>query len=284
MRNRTFLFMPGNNPGMLASAQCLGADVVIFDLEDAVAQTEKDAARALVSHALTGLRPQGVGVTVRINGLDTMHWQADLEAVVTAGVDFVMVPKMESPAHVLTVAHRMEDIRAKHPVAQEAGLLAIIESPLGLEQAYAIATAHASLRGLLLGAEDLTAALGAQRTAQGAEIAYARARLLTACKAAGIWAIDTPFPFVSDMEGLEADAAFAVQLGFDGKAVISPHHVHKVNEAFMPAPEKVNWAHRVMTAARKATEEGKGAVSLDGMMIDLPIIKRAERILALAGA
>ncbi|MFT4301954.1 MAG: CoA ester lyase [Desulfovibrio sp.] len=284
MRNRTFLFMPGNNPGMLASAQCLGADVVIFDLEDAVAQTEKDAARTLVSHALTELRPQGVGVTVRINGLDTPYWQADMEAVVAAGTDFVMVPKIENADQILQVAAAIESARQKCGSTATVKALAIIETPLGLENAYAIASASKILHGILLGAEDFTASMGAQRTADGAEIAYARSRLLTACKAAGVLAIDTPFPFVADLEGLEKDAAFAVQLGFDGKAVISPHHVHRVNQAFMPAPEKVNWARRVMAAARKASEEGKGAVSLDGMMIDLPIIKRAERILFLADA
>lgn len=284
MRNRTFLFMPGNNPGMLSSAQCLGADVVIFDLEDAVAQQEKDAARTLVRHALEELRPQGVGITVRINGLDTPYWQADMEAVIRAGTDFVMVPKLEHAAQVLQVAQAIEDARKKYTVTAEVKALAIIESPLGLENAYAIASAHKNLRGILLGAEDFTAAMGAQRTGEGAEIAHARARLVTACKAADILAIDTPYPFVSDLEGLEKDAAYAVQLGFDGKAVISPHHVHRVNQAFMPAPEKINWARRVMAAARKADEEGKGAVSLDGMMIDLPIIKRAERILLLADA
>ncbi|MBB5142113.1 HpcH/HpaI aldolase/citrate lyase family protein [Desulfovibrio intestinalis] len=284
MRNRTFLFMPGNNPGMLASAQCLGADVVIFDLEDAVAQTEKDAARILVSHALTELRPQGVGVTVRINGLDTPYWQADMEAVVAAGTDFVMVPKIESADQMLQVTTGIESARQKCGSTATVKALAIIETPLGLENAHAIASASKILHGILLGAEDFTASMGAQRTADGAEIAYARSRLLTACKAAGVLAIDTPFPFVADLERLEKDAAFAVQLGFDGKAVISPHHVHRVNQAFMPAPEKVNWAQRVMAAARKASEEGKGAVSLDGMMIDLPIIKRAERILLLADA
>ena len=282
MRNRTFLFMPGNNPGMLASAQCLGADVVIFDLEDAVAQLEKDAARTLVSHALTELRPQGVGVTVRINGLDTPYWQADMEAVVAAGTDFVMAPKIESAEQVLQVAEAIESARQKCGSTATVKALAIIETPLGIENAYAIASASKTLHGILLGAEDFTASMGAQRTAEGAEIAYARSRLLTACKAAGVLAIDTPFPFVSDLEGLEKDAAFAVQLGFDGKAVISPHHVHRVNRAFVPAPEKINWAKRVMAAARLAEAEGKGAVSLDGMMIDLPIIKRAERILLLA--
>ena len=282
MRNRTFLFMPGNNPGMLASAQCLGADVVIFDLEDAVAQLEKDAARTLVSHALTELRPQGVGVTVRINGLDTPYWQADMQAVVAAGTDFVMVPKIESGEQMLQVAEAIESARQKCGSTATVKALAIIETPLGIENAYAIASASKTLHGILLGAEDFTASMGAQRTAEGAEIAYARSRLLTACKAAGVLAIDTPFPFVSDLEGQEKVAAFAVQSGFVGKAVISPHHVHRVNRAFVPAPDKINWAKRVMAAARLAEAEGKGAVSLDGMMIDLPIIKRAERILLLA--
>lgn len=282
MRNRTFLFMPGNNPGMLASAQALGADVVIFDLEDAVARQEKDAARNLVSHALKELRPQGVGITVRINGLDTPFWQADMEAVVEARANFVMVPKMERAEEVQQVAEAIEAARRKFGVQEKVEALVIVETPMGLENVYAIASASPLLRGILLGAEDFTAAMGAQRTAEGAEIAYARSRLLTACKAAGVLAIDTPFPFVSDLEGLEKDAAFAVQLGFDGKAVISPHHVHRVNRAFVPAPEKINWAKRVMAAARLAEAEGKGAVSLDGMMIDLPIIKRAERILLLA--
>lgn len=282
MRNRTFLFMPGNNPGMLASAQCLGADVVIFDLEDAVARQEKDAARNLVSHALKELRPQGVGITVRINGLDTPFWQADMEAVVEARTNFVMVPKIERAEEVLQIAQAIEAARRKFGVSEKVQALVIVETPLGLENVYAIASASPVLRGILLGAEDFTAAMGAQRTAEGAEIAYARSRLLTACKAAGVLAIDTPFPFVSDLAGLEKDAALAVQLGFDGKAVISPQHVHRVNHAFVPAQEKINWARRVMAAAKLAEAEGKGAVSLDGMMIDLPIIKRAERILLLA--
>lgn len=284
MRNRTFLFMPGNNPGMLASAQALGADVVIFDLEDAVARSEKDAARNLVSHALKELRPQGVGIAVRINGLDTPFWQADLAAMVEARAEFLMVPKIERPEEIRQVGEAIEAACREQGVTEPLRALAIVETPLGLENAFAIASASPVLYGILLGAEDFTAAMGAQRTAEGDEIAYARCRLLTACKAAGVLAIDTPFPFVSDLDGLEKDAAFAVQLGFDGKAVISPHHVHAVNRAFMPAPEKINWAKRVMAAAARAKAEGKGAVSLDGMMIDLPIIKRAERILFLADA
>jgi citrate lyase subunit beta/citryl-CoA lyase len=167
------------------------------------------------------------------------------------------------------------------PGEQRSLVFALVESALGIENALAIASSHKRLGGILLGAEDLTAELGARRTAKGDEILYARSRIVMACRAAGIRAIDTPFPFVADPEGLDADAAFAAQLGFDGKAAISPHHVTAINSAFSPTPEQINWAGRVTAVARRAAEEGKGVVSLDGMMIDLPVIKRAERILSL---
>ena len=283
---RTLLFMPGNNPGMLSSAGALGADVVIFDLEDAVARTEKDAARILVRNALTYAKPEGMDVVVRINALDTPFWLADMTAVAAAGADHVLLPKCNGPEDVIAAVETLDVLEresashghggARSPV----GLLAIIETALGMENACAIASSHPRLAGLLLGAEDLTLELGAKRTPKGDEVLYARSRLLMACRAAGIRAFDCPFPFVTDLEGMAADAAFAAQLGFDGKAVISPHHVHAVNEAFTPAGEQIRWAERVMAAARRAEKEGKGAVSLDGMMIDLPVIKRAEKILS----
>lgn len=278
---RTFLFMPGNNPGMLANAAVLGADAVIFDLEDAVARTEKDAARILVRHALAAAHP-GVPAAVRVNALDTPFWREDIAAAVAGGADIILLPKTDCPEGVEQAASVMaaEEARLdRKPLA----LMALVESSLGVENAFAIARAHKRLAGILLGAEDLTAELGARRSARGDEIFYARSRVLMACKAAGVLAVDTPYPFVTDMEGLAADAALAAGMGFDGKAVISPHHVHAVNSAFSPAPEQVRWAERVLAAARRAEAEGKGAVSLDGMMIDAPVIKRAERYLLLAG-
>jgi citrate lyase subunit beta/citryl-CoA lyase len=277
------LFMPGNNPGMLTSARSLGADWVIFDMEDSVPRTEKDSARILIRHALTCMRPQGVGVAVRINAPNTPFWKEDLAAVVRGGADIVLVPKTNSPDCVREVVAALEAVEAVHGADKgRIVVFALVETSLGIENAFAIATAHKRLGGIQLGAEDLTAELGARRTPKGDEILYARSRILMACRAAGIRAIDTPFPFVADMAGLAADAACAAQLGFDGKAVISPQHVVVVNAAFSPDPEQIDWAGRVMDVARRAAEEGKGAVSLDGMMIDMPVIKRAERILSLA--
>ena len=281
-RCRTMLFMPGNNPGMLTAAQSLGADWVIFDMEDAVPRSEKDAARILIRHALTYMKPQGVGVAVRINALDTSFWQDDIAAAVRGGADAILVPKTNSADYVREFMAALEAAEAAHCAGGAHTLVfALVESALGIENAFAIATAHKRLGGILLGAEDLTAELGARRTAGGDEILYARSRIVMACRAAGIRALDTPFPFTADLEALARDAAFAAQLGFDGKAVISPHHVVPVNAAFLPSPDQINWAGRVVAIARRAADEGKGVVSLDGMMIDLPVIKRAERILSL---
>jgi citrate lyase subunit beta/citryl-CoA lyase len=276
------LFMPGNNPGMLASAQSLGADCVIFDMEDAVARTEKDAARILNRNALTYMKPQGVGVAVRINALDTPFWKEDIAAVARGGADILLVPKTNGPDYVRAVVAALEAAELEQGVGdRRLTIFALVESSLGIENAFAVASAHERLGGILLGAEDLTAELGAKRTPRGDEILYARSRIVMACRAAGIRAIDTPFPFVADLEGLAADAAFAAQLGFDGKAAISPHHVMAIQTAFSPDPEQINWAGRVMEVARRAAEEGKGVASLDGMMIDLPVIKRAERMLSM---
>ena len=281
-RCRTMLFMPGNNPGMLASAQSLGADCVIFDMEDAVAQSEKDAARILIRHTLIYMRPQGMGVAVRINALDTPFWKEDIAAAVHGGADIILAPKTNSPDYVGELMAGLEAAELKHGV-EDARIVvfALVESALGIENAFAIASAHKRLGGILLGAEDLTAELGAKRTAKGDEIFYARSRIVMACRAARIRAIDTPFPFVADLEAMAADAALAAQLGFDGKAAISPHHIVAINAAFSPNPEQINWANRVMAVASSAAEEGKGVASLDGMMIDLPVIKRAERILSM---
>lgn len=276
---RTMLFMPGNNPGMLTSAGSLGADAVILDLEDAVTRSEKDAARILVRRTLTDIKPEGVLCVVRINSLDTPFWRQDVAAAVTGGTDVILVPKCETPE---TLNNVSDAITACSGGADNIRLMALVESSLGIENISAIASYGGRLAGILLGAEDLTAEMGARRTAEGVEIAYARGRILMACKAAGIAAVDTPFPFIAEMEKLAKDAALAAQLGFTGKALISPHHVHVVKEAFMPTSEQLAWARRVVETAKAAEQDNKGAVSLDGMMIDLPIIKRAERILRMA--
>lgn len=280
-RCRTLLFIPGNNPGMLANAASLDADMAIFDLEDAVAQTEKDTARILVRNALTYLKPHNMNVAVRSNALDTPYWQRDIAAAVLGGADFILMPKCSTPDDILkTVAAIEKEEQKCAALGAQVQVLALVETSEGIENAVSLAQSHPRLVGMQLGAEDLTAELGARRTPKGDELLYARSRIIMACKSAGIKALDTPYPFVTDMEGLKEDAAFSAQLGFDGKTVISPHHVAIVNEAFTPSEDQIRWARRVRAAAARAKDEGKGAVSLDGMMIDLPIIKRADRILS----
>ena len=284
-RCRSLLFMPGNNPGMLGNAASLGADAVIFDLEDAVALREKDAARILVHNALKKLpKNQATSVIVRINALDTPQWKADVDAVVEAGTEGILLPKASTPDDIRTLAAAVEAAEKRRaPGLPEVYLIGLVETALGIESAYEIAKSHPRLKALQLGAEDLTLELGAKRTPKGDEVLYSRMRLIIACRAARIMALDTPYPFVTDLEGLAADTAFAAQLGFDGKTVISPHHVSVINGAFTPAADQIAWSKRVIAAALQAEKEGKGAVSLDGMMIDLPIIKRAENLLSRAG-
>ena len=290
-RRRSMLFIPGNNPGMLCNSVVLGADAVIFDLEDAVALREKDAARLLVRNALRFVQPllahqnggKGVEIFVRINALDTDLWRGDVAAVVQGGADGILLPKCDSAAdvqQVMAAVHAEESAAGRAPHVQ---LMALVESALGVERAFEIAQSHPRLCGLLLGAEDLSANLHAKRSKSGEEILYARGRLLNAARAAGaagVQAIDTPFTDVNDAEGLAADAALACRLGFDGKAVISPHHVQAVNAAFSPTAKELEWAERVLAAEKKALAEGKGVVSLDGKMVDMPVILRARFIAA----
>ena len=282
-KRRTMLFIPGSNPGMLCSSVVLGADAIIFDLEDAVALREKDSARIMVRNALQTVDHGTVEVFVRINSLDTTFWRQDVDAVVQGGADGILLPKCDGAAAIQALAKAVEEAEAQYGAQTGLCFMALLESALGVEKAFEIATAHPRMDGLFLGAEDLSADLHAKRSKSGEEILYARLRLITAARAAGIQVIDTPFTGVNDHEGLEKDAAFACRIGFDGKAVISPHHVMAVNTAFLPTAKEVNWAQRVLAAEKQATEEGKGAVSLDGKMVDLPIILRARQILEQSG-
>ena len=281
---RTMLFVPGNNPGMLQSAPVLGADSVIFDLEDAVAMSEKDAARDLVCSALRAVQFEGTEIVVRINALDSPYWKQDVADVIAAGVDCILVPKCST-------AHDVHDVAAV--IAQEekrnalaAGsivIMPLLEGALGVENAFSIANADKRVSSLFFGAEDFCADMGAQRTATGEEIQFARGRIVLAAKAAHIGAIDTPFTNVDDYAGVQRDSELGRQMGFDGKAVISPQHVRIVNRVFTPTEKEIAWAERVKAAMEKGAAEGKGAVSLDGNMIDGPIVKRALDTLRKAG-
>ena len=281
---RSLLFLPGNNPNMLINAGFLGADAVIFDLEDAVSPAEKDAARILVRNTLKYMQLD-CGKIVRINSTDTEYWRTDIDTVVPLCPSFILLPKTATAADVLAVDKYISEVEQRcNTELGSVGIIALIETAIGVENAYAIATASERVRGLFLGAEDLTADLQCKRTRGGREIEYARTRLVVAARAAGIDVYDTPFTDVNDDEGIVDDAELAKSLGFSGKASISPRHVDVINSVFSPSLDEIDYAYEVLDAIERAKAEGKGAISLRGKMIDAPIVARAERTISMARA
>ena len=280
---RSLLFLPGNNPNMLINGNCLGADAVMFDLEDAVSPSEKDAARILVRNTLRYMDFGACKRIVRINGTDTECWQADLEAVLPEKPDLILLPKTSTVQDALQADACMSGLEEAFGFSHNTvGLLALIETALGVENAFSIATCSPRIRGLFLGAEDLTADLRCKRTKQGREIEYARARLVMAARAAGVEVYDTPFTDVNDDEGVLEDALVAKGFGFSGKACISPRHIGAVNGVFSPSQEEIDYAYEVLDAIALAKEQGKGAIALRGKMIDAPIVARAKRTIEAA--
>ena len=280
---RSMLFLPGNTPRMLINGAFLGADAIIFDLEDAVAPAEKDAARILVRNTMRYMDLGGCEVIVRINSIDTAFWKADLDQILPEMPGLILLPKTGSAADVLEADAYITELEDKLGFARNTvRLMPLIETALGVENAYAIASASPRVAALFLGAEDLTADLRCQRTKAGREIEYARTRLVTAARAAGVDVYDTPFTDVNDDEGIQVDAALAKALGFTGKASISPRHVEAINRVFSPTQKEIDYAYEVMEAIRVAKEQGKGAIALYGKMIDAPIVARAEQTIAAA--
>ena len=282
---RSMLFLPGNNPNMLINGNCLGADAVIFDLEDAVSPDEKDAARILVRNTMRYMDFRGCEIIVRINSIDTPYWQKDIDAIAPYDPSLILLPKTGSAADVLAADAYISQVESKLGIADGSiGLMPLIETALGVENSFAIATATKRIKALFLGAEDLTADLQCKRTKEGREIEYARTRLVMAARAAGVEVYDTPFTDVNDDEGIEIDAMLAKSLGFSGKASISPRHVEVINRVFSPTLAEIDYAYEVMAAIALAKKQGKGAIALRGKMIDAPIVMRAERTIAMAEA
>ncbi len=282
---RSMLFLPGNNPNMLINGNCFGADAVIFDLEDAVAPQEKDAARILVRNTMRYMDFNGCEIIVRINSIDTDYWKKDLEAILPEKPDLILLPKTCVPENVLMADEYMAYIEKKYGIEnQTIGLMPLIETALGVENSYKIASCSSRVKALFLGAEDLTADLQCKRTKEGREIEYARTRLVIAARATGVDVYDTPFTDVNDDEGIVQDAMTAKALGFTGKASISPRHIQAINEVFTPTKAEIDYAYEVMDAISLAKERGLGAISLHGKMIDAPIVARAQKTISIAEA
>ena len=282
---RSMLFLPGNTPNMLINGNCLGSDAIIFDLEDAVSPAEKDAARILVRNTLRYMDLRGCETIVRINSIDTPYWQKDLDTVLPQQPNLILLPKTNSAADILAADAYMTALEEKLGLPNNTvGLMPLIETALGVENAFAIATASKRVQALFLGAEDLTADLQCKRTKESREIEYARTRLVVAARAAGVAVYDTPFTDVNDDEGIWTDARVAKALGFNGKASISPRHVDVINQVFSPTQKEIDYAYEVMDAITLAKEQGRGVIALHGKMIDAPIVARAQQTIAAAEA
>ena len=281
---RSMLFVPGNNPGMIRDAHIYGSDSIMFDLEDSVSINEKDAARFLVYNALSNLKYGNKELVVRINDLSSGLGIQDLEAIVRAKPDVIRLPKTECAQDVIDCEREIERIEreAGIPVGTT-GMMAAIESGRGVLNAMEIALSSKRLIGIALGAEDYETDLKTVRS-DGTELFFARCMILNAARAAGIDAIDTVYSDVNNEEGFVKEARLIRQLGFDGKSVINPRQIPPLHQVFMPSEKDLTKARAVIEAAEEAERRGSGVISLNGKMIDKPIVTRARYLLDLAEA
>ena len=280
---RSLLFVPGNREDMLAKVGNLPADALIPDMEDSVPEGEKKHARELVHKTVKGLAQKGQAVIPRINALSTGLAKEDLAAVVSPQVYGVTVGKVESPWDIREVCSILDDLerQAGLPLGHTR-LIPWLESASGIVHAYQIARASSRIVGVTFGAEDFTNDMAIQRSDEGAEVAYPRAVVAVAARAAGVLAFDTPQVNFRDVEGLKRQAQSGLSLGFKGKFAIHPGQLDTINTMFSPSPEEMEYARRVVAAFQEAEARGSGATSLDGKMIDVPIVKRAQSLLELA--
>ncbi len=274
------LYLPGNTPSMMLNAGIHEPNGIILDLEDSVAFNKKKEAQLLVRNALRGINFYGAERMVRINQLP--KGLEDVKYLVPHNVHMLLVPKCEGADQIQELEQKIEEIKKDHQVTNPVYLMPIIESALGVERAFEIASASENVVALAIGLEDYTADLGAKRTNEAVESFYARTRIVNACKAARVQAIDSVFSDVGDMEALKENVKVSKGLGFEGMGCIHPRQIKVIHESFAPETDEIEKAKKVVNAFIDATERGLGVVSLGTKMIDPPVVKRAEKTIHLA--
>ena len=282
---RSLIFVPGNRPNMLQRALTFNADILMVDLEDSVPPAEKSAARDLAAQWIPQLRQAGRRVMARVNSLDTGLIRDELAALISPHLYGISVGKTNS----LSDLRQIESILA--PLEKAAGipagqikLIPWIESAKAVVNVHSIAAALPRTIALAFGAEDYTNDLGIQRTDAGAEVHHPRAAIAIAARAASIAALDSPYVAFRNPQGLQQDAATARQMGYTGKFAIHPDQIAPINAAFSPSPKEIAHAQRLMAAWQEAEAAGRGSLALDGKMVDIPVVKRAQNLLNLAEA
>lgn len=282
---RTMMFVPGNNPAMIKDAGIYGADSIMLDLEDAVSLTEKDAARMLVFNAIKAVDFGGAEIVVRINGQDTPFYDEDVKAMVLAGVDVIRLPKTESAEMIQKLVKDMEKAEEEYGIAKGSiGVMAAIESAKGVLNSPTIATATPLMMGLAVSGEDYTADMHTHRYPDGRELEFARNMVLQSARAAGVYAFDTVFSNMQDTEGFYRETNYIYELGFDGKSLVNPRQISMVNEVFNPTKAEIENAKNVQNAIREAKAKGSGVISMNGKMVDKPVVEKANRVLETAKA
>jgi citrate lyase subunit beta-like protein len=282
---RALLYMPGDDRRKIEKATTLGVDCICMDMEDGVAVTRKTEARAVIAQAMKELIFGESERCIRINSIGSGLEAFDLAAALAADPDAIVVPKIESAEQVKWVSKHIE--RYEQSSNQDAGsvrLLVGVETARGILNLKEIAEADKRLEALIFGAEDYAASVGARRTKEATEVLYARQAVVTACAANDLQAIDMVFIDFRDEEGLHAEAEQGAGFGFSGKQIIHPNQVAVVHEAFTPSDEAIRYAVRVIETFEQSQHQGKGAYALDGKMIDMPLLKNAQKVLDRARA
>lgn len=279
---RSKLFVPGSRPELFAKAMAGEADALSIDLEDAVDESRKDEARHAVKEFLRGLpHDKSKTIIVRVNGITTPHFEHDIEAIAGPGLDLVNQPMVQCAEDVRTASAALAQVEAAKGIDKPIGLLANIESPKGFRLAAEIAGADKRVAGLQLGFGDLLEPLSIDRY-NPAIILQFQLAVRVAAGEAGVFAYDSAFANVKDMEGFRREAETARKLGYLGKSAIHPSQVPIINAVFRPTDEEIAHSLRVVESARDAAARGVGAWVVDGKMIDAPFVVRAESILAIA--
>lgn len=282
---RALLYMPGDDRRKIEKATTLGVDCICMDMEDGVAINRKQEARTIIAQAMRELDFGASERCIRINNIGSGWEEEDLSAALAAGPDAIVVPKVELPWQVEWVSERIA-AHERQVGLPEGGIRMLIgvETAVGILNLKEIAAADARLDGIIFGAEDFAASIGATRTAEATEVLYARSAVVVACAAHSLQAIDMVYIDFQDTEGLRREAEFGARLGFSGKQTIHPNQIAPVQEAFTPNEAAIAHALRIVETFEVSQAQGKGAYALEGKMIDMPLLKAAQNVLARARA
>lgn len=282
---RTMMFLNAQKPGLIKDPYIYKPDSIILDLEDAVAENQKDAARFSLFHALREIDYRGVERVVRVNALDTPYWKEDIRCAVAGGCDAIRVPKAESANDVKLVEDAVSFAeRESNRPAGSVLIMAAIESARGVMKALDICEASERLFGIALSGGDYTKDLQTHITGTGIELMGARQNLVIAARAAGVQCFDTVYTNLNDMDGFRQDVTNIHLMGFDGKSIINPRQIPVVHEIFTPSAKDILFAEKVVREIDEKKAQGIGVFTVDGKMIDIAFYDGAKRTIALAKA